>query len=100
MFSVEMSGEMIVFTGLKYLHVDKELIHRDLSPNNILLTFEDVVKITDFGFTKATDKNGMCRSVVGTVSYWLASKLSRTYLNGSFQSSFLEIRNWYVILCH
>ncbi|XP_063712047.1 serine/threonine-protein kinase D1044.8-like isoform X2 [Symsagittifera roscoffensis] len=56
--------------GLKYLHVDKELIHRDLSPNNILLTFEDVVKITDFGFTKATDKNGMCRSVVGTVSYW------------------------------
>ena len=38
--------------GLRYLHVDRNLIHRDLSPNNILITFDDVVKITDFGFTR------------------------------------------------
>jgi serine/threonine protein kinase len=33
------------------------LVHRDVSPHNILLSYSGVVKIVDFGIAKATNKN-------------------------------------------
>lgn len=49
-----------VARGLAYAHrkTDKDgvllgLVHRDISPRNILLSFEGEVKITDFGIAKA-----------------------------------------------
>ena len=35
-----------IVLALKYLHKDKNIIHRDLSSNNIMLGDKDVVKIT------------------------------------------------------
>lgn len=40
-----------IANGMKYLH-SKKIIHRDLKPSNILLTKQDVLKISDFGTHK------------------------------------------------
>ena len=45
-----------VTLGLQYLHV-QDIIHRDLSSNNILLTKQLVAKIADLGVAKVIDPN-------------------------------------------
>lgn len=40
-----------IANGMKYLH-SKKILHRDLKPSNILLTKQDVLKISDFGTHK------------------------------------------------
>jgi NIMA (never in mitosis gene a)-related kinase len=55
--------------ALKYIHKLK-IIHRDIKPSNIFLTKDDLIKIGDFGVSKALkkDQNGT-RSAVGTPLY-------------------------------
>jgi serine/threonine protein kinase len=38
--------------GLLYLHMEKDIIHMDLKPANILLDDNMVPKITDFGLSR------------------------------------------------
>jgi len=54
---------MKVCEGLDYAHNKKDaagrdlnLVHRDVSPQNILLSFEGEVKVIDFGIAKAANK--------------------------------------------
>ncbi len=44
--------------GLNYAHSfrDLELVHRDVSPPNVLISFEGEVKLTDFGLASSTLK--------------------------------------------
>ncbi|KAL5007557.1 hypothetical protein ScPMuIL_016363 [Solemya velum] len=56
--------------ALRYLHKEKNIVHRDLTPNNIMLGENDKVTITDFGLAK--QKRSDCSkmtSVVGTILY-------------------------------
>ncbi len=65
--------------GLHYAHekVDEvtnrklEIIHRDISPQNILVSFEGDVKVTDFGIADAEDKSSDTKPgiVKGKYSY-------------------------------
>ncbi|KAJ0066637.1 hypothetical protein NL108_016474, partial [Boleophthalmus pectinirostris] len=55
--------------ALRYLHRDKRIVHRDLSPNNIMLGEQDWVTITDFGLAKQKQENSKLTSVVGTILY-------------------------------
>ena len=64
--------------GLDYAHKQKDaqgkplgIVHRDISPQNILLTFEGRVKVVDFGIAKAADQATVTRSGVlkGKYSY-------------------------------
>jgi len=53
MMSVKLSMLLDVSRGLWYLHShNPPIIHRDLSPNNILLTSQFVAKISDLGVAK------------------------------------------------
>eukprot|EP01059_Diplonema_ambulator_P033594 TRINITY_DN710_c3_g2_i1.p1 TRINITY_DN710_c3_g2~~TRINITY_DN710_c3_g2_i1.p1 ORF type:complete len:481 (+),score=90.22 TRINITY_DN710_c3_g2_i1:226-1668(+) len=40
-----------LFDGLHYLH-KKNVIHSDIKPNNILISFPDILKLTDFGLSR------------------------------------------------
>ena len=51
--------------GLAYAHTRKDnageelnIIHRDVTPSNLLVSYEGEVKITDFGIAKAASKTG------------------------------------------
>jgi serine/threonine protein kinase len=47
-----------ILSALEYLHKDKKIIHRDLSPENILMFMEGdnwIPKIADFGISKKVD---------------------------------------------
>lgn len=61
---------MQMILALRYLHKDKGIVHRDLTPNNIMLGENDKVTITDFGLAKVkgTDTSKMT-SVCGTILY-------------------------------
>ncbi|XP_031446103.1 serine/threonine-protein kinase Nek10 isoform X1 [Phasianus colchicus] len=55
--------------ALRYLHKEKRIVHRDLTPNNVMLGDKDKVKITDFGLAKQKQENSKLASVVGTILY-------------------------------
>ncbi|XP_075902979.1 serine/threonine-protein kinase Nek10 isoform X7 [Nelusetta ayraudi] len=55
--------------ALRYLHKEKRIVHRDLTPSNIMLGEEDKVTITDFGLAKQKQENSKLTSVVGTILY-------------------------------
>ncbi|KAM9724275.1 serine/threonine-protein kinase Nek10 [Menidia menidia] len=55
--------------ALRYLHKEKRIVHRDLSPNNIMLGEQDRVTITDFGLAKQKQESSKLTSVVGTILY-------------------------------
>jgi len=67
-----------ICSGLDYSHNLKDyqgnplkLIHRDISPQNILVTYEGEVKIVDFGIAKAARKSADTREglIKGKVAY-------------------------------
>ncbi|KAK2815217.1 hypothetical protein Q7C36_023483 [Tachysurus vachellii] len=55
--------------ALRYLHKEKRIVHRDLTPNNIMLGERDKVTITDFGLAKQKQETSKLTSVVGTILY-------------------------------
>ncbi len=55
--------------ALTYAH-ERELIHRDIKPDNILLDLEGEPKLTDFDLVRALDSTGGTRTgMLGTVVY-------------------------------
>ncbi|XP_053343859.1 serine/threonine-protein kinase Nek10 [Clarias gariepinus] len=55
--------------ALRYLHKEKRIVHRDLTPNNIMLGERDKLTITDFGLAKQKQETSKLMSVVGTILY-------------------------------
>lgn len=65
-------------SGLDHAHSRKDaegrplgIVHRDVSPSNLMLSFEGVVKLVDFGVAKAMSHSSVTQSgtVKGKVSY-------------------------------
>jgi NIMA (never in mitosis gene a)-related kinase len=54
--------------GLSYIH-SQGIVHRDLKPGNILLCKNGLVKIGDFGLSKATTQS-LLQTQVGTPAYF------------------------------
>ena len=74
-----------VSLGLCYLHNhDPPIVHRDLSPNNILLTAHHVAKISDLGVAKVikADSRKTMTKAPGTVDFMPPESLANTPVYG------------------
>jgi serine/threonine protein kinase len=81
-FTIDMATHVVreIATGLSYSHrkmndegKSLEIVHRDISPANILVSYEGEVKITDFGISKASTQthftqSGIIRGKTGYMS--------------------------------
>jgi serine/threonine protein kinase len=77
-----------VLSALAYAHnkVDQHgnelnLIHRDISPSNILVSRNGEVKLTDFGIAKASTHNSVFYRVKGKVGYMSPEQASNAELD-------------------
>ena len=57
-----------VASGLESAH-KKGIIHRDVKPQNVVISKNNIAKITDFGIARAISSNTKNISVIGTVHY-------------------------------
>ncbi|KAE8256076.1 hypothetical protein A4X13_0g2823 [Tilletia indica] len=64
-----------ILEGLAYLH-DKGILHRDLKADNILVDWDGICKISDFGTVRKTDDiyNNQEMSLQGTI-FWMAPEV-------------------------
>lgn len=54
--------------GMEAAH-DNHIIHRDIKPQNIIISREGKVKVTDFGIAKAASSNTITSNAMGSVHY-------------------------------
>uniref|UniRef100_A0A1A8MP10 Mitogen-activated protein kinase kinase kinase 12 n=5 Tax=Nothobranchius TaxID=28779 RepID=A0A1A8MP10_9TELE len=73
--SLLMDWAMGIAGGMNYLHLHK-IIHRDLKSPNILITYDEAVKISDFGTSKELSDKSTKMSFAGTVA-WMAPEVIR-----------------------
>lgn len=57
-----------IASGLESAHRNN-LIHRDIKPQNIMISREGKVKVTDFGIAKAVTSNTVSTNAMGSVHY-------------------------------
>ncbi|EPT04024.1 hypothetical protein FOMPIDRAFT_1114693 [Fomitopsis schrenkii] len=72
-----------ILAGLEYLH-GKNILHRDLKADNILVEMNGICKISDFGISKRTDdieQAGAYTSMQGTV-FWMAPEVINAQKGG------------------
>ncbi|MCD8045964.1 MAG: Stk1 family PASTA domain-containing Ser/Thr kinase [Clostridiales bacterium] len=57
-----------VARGIQAAHA-RNIIHRDIKPQNIMISTDGKVKVTDFGIARAVSKNTIHADVMGSVHY-------------------------------
>ncbi len=67
-FKEVLSIAIQVGRGIQAAH-DKGIVHRDIKPQNIMISKEGAVKVTDFGIAKAVSSNTVNADVMGSVHY-------------------------------
>lgn len=61
-----------------------DIVHRDVTPSNILVAFDGTVKLTDFGIAKATGKSSHTRTgiIKGKIAYMSPEYAARRPVDG------------------
>lgn len=67
-FKESVSIAIQVGRGIEAAH-NKNIIHRDIKPQNIIISTEGKVKVTDFGIARAASANTISSDVMGSVHY-------------------------------
>ncbi|CAH6721331.1 serine/threonine-protein kinase Ypk3p [[Candida] jaroonii] len=55
--------------ALRYLHLELNVIYRDLKPENCMLNSEGNLVLTDFGLSKVIEEDERNHSFIGTIQY-------------------------------
>ena len=92
--------------GLHYAHELRDfdgsplnVVHRDVSPHNLFVTYDGQVKLLDFGIAKAEGSAGLTRAGVfkGKVSYAAPEQLTRATLDRRADVFSLGVMIWEAI---
>lgn len=67
--------------GIEAAH-NKQIVHRDIKPQNILISTDGKVKVTDFGIARAVNNNTIHTDVMGSVHYSSPEQARNGYVDG------------------
>lgn len=80
-FKEAISIAIQVGRGIEAAH-NKNIIHRDIKPQNIIISTEGKVKVTDFGIARAATSNTINSDVMGSVHYSSPEQARNGFVDG------------------
>lgn len=80
-FKEAISIAIQVGRGIEAAH-NKNIIHRDIKPQNIIISTEGKVKVTDFGIARAASANTINSDVMGSVHYSSPEQARNGFVDG------------------
>ena len=80
-FKEAVSIAIQVGRGIEAAH-NKNIVHRDIKPQNIMISTEGKVKVTDFGIARAATSNTISSDVMGSVHYSSPEQARNGFVDG------------------